>query len=241
MGKEQNITSSAPEPADVIALLGPAQVLSTESASDFGRVLDKLLCCLNAQHILDVMLIRDFAETSWQIQRYSRLRGLSFERRFKESLDFQAQRLKAQHARKHERIGSLAEHATLQPADVAQATYLEEKVDASVTEVEEILKRTPSELDHAHTLEKSVAFHKDVEIVIASLSRRRNEALRTLDFYRAGLGKRVDDAMKKIIDVEHKLVEEPAKTPKQRIRWEGDDLFIDEIPTAGKDPRGRQS
>jgi len=93
MGKEQNITSSAPEPADVIALLGPAQVLSTESASDFGRVLDKLLCCLNAQHILDVMLIRDFAETSWQIQRYSRLRGLSFERRFKESLDFQAQRL----------------------------------------------------------------------------------------------------------------------------------------------------
>ena len=45
--------------------------------------------------------------------------------------------------------------------------------------------------------------------MIASISKRRNEALHMLDLYRAGLGKRVDEAMSEIIDVEHEVVDEP--------------------------------
>ena len=47
--------------------------------------------------------------------------------------------------------------------------------------------------------------------MIASISKRRNEALYMLDLYRAGLGKRVDAAISEIIDAEHEVVEEPVK------------------------------
>jgi hypothetical protein len=184
------------------ALLPAPSILSTESAVEFELLFDKLLACLKAQDALEAMLIRDLAETSWELHRYGRLRGLSFERSFKQSLDFQVQRMKAQQARKQKQVGTLAEHATQKPADIAEVAYLERKLMDSPTDMVEILKRTPTELDHARALEKHLSFHKDVELILASISRRRNEALRLLDLYRAGLGKRVDEAVKEIIDAE---------------------------------------
>jgi hypothetical protein len=65
--------------------------------------------------------------------------------------------------------------------------------------------------NHAHALEKHVSFHKDVELIVASISRRRNEALRLFDLYRAGLGKRVDEAMKEIIDAEPEVDAQPVQ------------------------------
>ena len=78
-------------------------------------------------------------------------------------------------------------------------------------DIEEILKRTPSELDHCHALEKAITFHKDVEFLIASLTKRRNEALQMLDLYRAGMAKRVDQAMNDIVDADYKIVEEKSR------------------------------
>jgi hypothetical protein len=187
------------------ALLPAPSILSTESAMEFERLFDKLLTCLKVQDALEAMLIRDVAETGWELHRYSRLRGLSFERSFKQSLDFQVQRMKAQQARKQEEIDTLAAHSTQTPTDIAHVTYLERKLIDSPRDMDEILQRTPTELDHAHVLEKHVSFHKDVELIIASISRRRNEALRLLDLYRAGLGKRVDEAMTEILDAEYEV------------------------------------
>lgn len=204
----RQIVTNEPDLAEAIKLLGPSVLLSTESERNFDRVFNKLLTCLKVEDEFEVLLVRDLAEASWELHRYSRLRGRSFERRFRQSLDFQVQRVKAQRARKQELIGTVAAQATTKPADIAEVTALEIKVQNSVTEVDEILNRTPTELDHAHSLEKSIAFHKDVEMVIASISRRRNEALHMLDFYRFGLGKRVDQTMKEIIEVEPQIIEE---------------------------------
>lgn len=200
-----------PNLSEAIRLLGPAFVLSTESARDFDLVFAKLLTCLKVRDELEVILVRDLAEASWEMHRYGRLRGLSLERSFKQILDFQVQRVKAQRARKQERIGTIAEHATMTPPDIAKATHLELEVLASDSDIKEILDRTPTELDHAHALEKRLSFHKDVEAVIASISRRRNEALHMLDLYRAGLGRRVDETMNEIIDAE--VDEEPVQAP----------------------------
>jgi hypothetical protein len=131
------------------ALLPAPSILSTESVMEFERLFDKLLTCLNVQDALEAMLIRDLAELTWELHRYSRLRGLSFERSVKQSLDFQVQRMKAQQARKQEQIGTLAEHATQAPKDIAEVAYLERKLMNSPTDMAEILRRTPTELDHA--------------------------------------------------------------------------------------------
>lgn len=199
--------------AEMKALLPVPSILSTESAREFEEVCDKLLACMQVRDALEVILIRDFAEASWEIHRYTRLRTISFARSFRQSLDYQAQRVKAQRTRRQERVATLAEHATLKPDDIAQAMRLENDVVSVDTEVDAILARTPSELDHAHALEKNLSFHTGVESLIASISKRRNEALQLLEMYRAGLGKRVDEAMSEIIDADHNVVEEPVLLP----------------------------
>jgi hypothetical protein len=39
-------------------------------------------------------------------------------------------------------------------------------------------------------LEKSIAFHKDLEFLIASMTKRRDQALEMLNHYRQGLGQK---------------------------------------------------
>lgn len=200
---------TTPNHAGMKSIFPALSILSTESAEQFEQIFDELLDCLKGQDVVEGILIREYAEASWEIHRYTRLRTLSFERNFKQTLDYQVQRLKVQRTRRQERAANFAEHATRKPDDIARVVRLEDNVVSVDTEADEILKRTPSELDHAHALEKNLLFHKDAEALIASMSKRRNETLQMLDMYRAGLGKRVDEAMSEILDAEHEVVEEP--------------------------------
>ena len=144
MPEYRDVKVCGPNVAELKELLDPVLVLSSESAERFEAVFDKLLACLNVQDIVEGILIRDLAETSWQLHRCSRLRTLSFERSFKQSLDFQVQRKKAQQTRKQEQVGNLAEHAALKPADIAQVTRLERKIH-------ELKPRSPGDPQaHAH-------------------------------------------------------------------------------------------
>jgi hypothetical protein len=212
MGKKRKF--SAAKIAKYEALLGRVVILNTESSGQFYGIHRQLFESFEPQDIVDAILIREFALTSWEITRYDRFRTLSFDRSFKQSLEFQVQRLKSQNARKQELTTNLARHATQRPEDIAQVVRSEDKIVDLVSETDAILNRTPSELHHCHTLEKAIDFHTDVELLIASLTKRRNEALQILELRRAGLGKRVERAMNEILDAEYKVVEEPTTAVK---------------------------
>jgi hypothetical protein len=207
MGFNEEGKSGGPSSAELRALLGPAPILSTESAEQFEKVFDQLIADLKVQDMVEGILVREFAVPSWEINRYTRHRALAFDRSFKQNIESQVQRIRGQKARKDELTRDLAQHLTRSPADIAEVVRFDDNIETSYRDVDEILKRTPSELDHCHALEKGIAFHKDVEFLITSISKRRNEALQMLDLYRAGLGKRVDKAMNEILDAEYKEVE----------------------------------
>jgi hypothetical protein len=198
---------SAAKIAKLEGLLGRAIILNTESSGQFYGIQRRLFEAFEPQDIVEAILIRDFALASWEINRYTRHRTLSFDRSFRQSLEFQAQRLKSQNARRQELATHLAEDATQSPEDIAQLARTESKVTDLVSATDEIFKRTATDLDHCRALEKGITFHKDVEFLIASLSKRRNEALQTLELYRAGLGKRVERAVNEILDAEYEEVE----------------------------------
>ena len=61
------------------------------------------------------MLIRNLAETTSGAPSLRPAARLVLERGFKQSLDFQVQRIKAQRARKQEQINTLAAHAAQTP------------------------------------------------------------------------------------------------------------------------------
>ena len=194
------------DPAELRQLLGPAPILSTESADQFEKVLDRLIAALKPRDMVEGLLIWDFAIPSWEINRYARHRTVAFDRGFKQDLEFQVQRIKNEKARREDLAANLANHLSQKPADIAQLARLELQIKNADTEIDKILKSTPSELDHHRALEKAITFHKDLEFLITSLTKRRNNALEMLELYRAGLGKRVDEALNDILDAEYKVV-----------------------------------
>jgi hypothetical protein len=61
----------------------------------------------------------------------------------------------------------------------------------SAAELDEILLRTPSELQHNRALEKSMLFQEQLDKLIASATKRFNETLELFEHYREGLGQRL--------------------------------------------------
>ena len=64
---------------------------------------------------------------------------MAVERWYQQSLEFQAQRIKMQNARKESLANGLAERMTQNPPEVADLLHLEEKVLDSPADVDEIL------------------------------------------------------------------------------------------------------
>ena len=189
------------------ALFAAPPVLATESADQFEKVFDQVAASLNVQDMVELILVRDFAIPSWELDRYTRHRTVAFDRKFKDTLEAQVQQLKTQRARREACSARLAEHLVERPPEVAHLLELESKALEADVEIDEILCRTPSELSYNLALEKSIAFHKDLEFLITCITKRRNEALEMLDRYRQGLGRRAKEVMDEILDAECKVIE----------------------------------
>jgi hypothetical protein len=74
--------------------------------------------------------------------------------------------------------------------------------DSSVIEVDDILERTPTELEHNKALEACILLEERLDRLINSALRRRNEAIEQLEFYGEGLGRNWRQVSDKIIDAE---------------------------------------
>jgi hypothetical protein len=122
---------------------------------------------------------------------------LVIERRFRQRLEFQAQRMMQLAGRKE----ALARHG--QPANELERMYdLEDVVENTPEDIKNIFKRTPNELDHARALEAGLEIYEGIDDLLNRALARRNDALRQLEWYREGLGKRLHKVSDDIIDVE---------------------------------------
>ena len=196
--------------ADMKALLPPVPVLATESLEQFEKVFDQILAALHVQDMVELILIRSFALPSWELDRYTRHRVVAFDRKFKAVLEDQVAHLQTQQARREALAQKLAEHLGQRPAEVGHLLQLENKVTEAEEEIHAILKRTPTDLAYNRALERSIGFHKDLEFLITSINKRRDQALEMLERYRQGLGKRAKEAMEEILDAEYQVVDPTA-------------------------------
>ena len=114
------------------------------------------MACLAPEDVLACTLIDRLVDEMWFIKRYGRHQTLAIERWYRQSLDFQVQRLKAQNGRKEVLAQNLAEVLSHKPPEVAGLIHLEKKVGNPVEEIDEILQRTPTELEHNRALEKGI-------------------------------------------------------------------------------------
>ena len=80
--------------------------------------------------------------------------------------------------------------------------HLEEKVVEAASEIDEILERTPTELQHNRALEKSILFQEQLDKLIVSATKRFNDTLELLEHYREGLGQQLRQAAEEVLKAE---------------------------------------
>ena len=170
------------------ALFGPPPVLSTESLEHYNQIWECLLECLMPRDFFELLLARQILDESWKMKRYTSHQAIGIERRFRQSLKFQIQRKKEQKARREALVKELAEKTGRPISDFERLMHLEDVIEASVVDVDNILQRTPSEISHNEALEAGIGFQGDLDRLINSALARRNNLLEQLDFYREGLG-----------------------------------------------------
>lgn len=184
-------------------LFGPAPVLNSENANDFALLLEGVTAALMPQDIIEQIYIRRFVTETWIIERLSRHTAVAIERRYHERLRYQQQRANFE---KTNRIRSNSSLANATPTDIAVLAVLEENVTLLDTDVDEILTRKASERDHNLALERSIELQGQLDSLIASATRRRDDALTQLELYRAGLGAQAKEVANQILDGEFEEV-----------------------------------
>ena len=197
-----------PDPAEVNALFGPPPVLRTENRENFDKLLDQVMACLKPQDVVEAMLTRDFVYASWLIARYSRHQTVSVERRFLQSLEFQAQRAKVQKARKEALVKDKAAKSADRPADIAGLVHLENIVESLVTDSDEILERTPTELEHNRAIEKDILFIEQLDVLLSRARSWRNDSLKLLEHYRKGSKQLLSKVTAQVLYAEFEEVED---------------------------------
>ena len=170
-------------------ILGPIPVLSTEDAKHYNVMWKNLILSFRPRNFMELLLIRQVQDETWRILRYTRHRTVSIDRRFRQSLEFQSQRMKEQKARREALAKELAEKTGKPITDFARLMQLEGTIESSVADVDDILQRTPTEIDHNRALEAGIIFEEQLDRLTNSALGRRNDAIEQLELYREGLGK----------------------------------------------------
>jgi hypothetical protein len=208
MVEEKMENPTAKHVGDSKDLLGPPPVLASESLEHYQELFERVMAALKPKDIVEQILIRDFVHASWLVARFTRHGTVAVERWFHESLEFEAQRAKLQSQRR-EAISRPFAGKPGQPADVARLVDLVDIVEESVADVDEILRQTPTEIEHNRALEKGIVFQIQVDGLRNSAIARSHDALKMLEHYRQGLGHHVQKVTEEIIEAEYEEVGVP--------------------------------
>jgi hypothetical protein len=185
--------------ADLEALSGPPPILRTEDAELYDKFRAYFMACLALEDAVQWYLVDRLVENAWLIKRYSRHQTVAVERWYRQNLEFQTQRMKLQKARKENRTSFLADKMSGTPADRAHLLYLEDTILETVSDGDEILERTPTELEHNRALGNGIVFHEQLDKLTSSATKRFNETLILLEHYNEGLGRRLRQAAQKLL------------------------------------------
>jgi hypothetical protein len=197
MSKELQNRATILNSAELKELLGPAPVLTTENAKAYDEILSRLMLCYAPRDFMDQLLIKQLADSTWEIMRYMRHKTLGIERKSRQSRELQALRAKT----RTERISKL--RGDRQPAtEIGRLYELENTVENTVADVDEILENPEEELQHARALEENVAYYLQLDQLHNAAIVRRDDTLEQLERYRNGYGRRPRKASGEIIDAE---------------------------------------
>jgi hypothetical protein len=184
-------------------VFGPPSLLTTESVSQYREMADQLIKSLQPNDGLELLLVRQVLHVTWKILRFERHQTLGIDRRVRQSLDLQND-LKAERAKKQEALSKKLAEKTGQPAtELSKMVELCEVIESSVGDIDALAQRGHErrrEIMYNEALEAAMDFQERLDRLINGATKRRNDALQLLEYYRTGLGRRLRELTDNIID-----------------------------------------
>jgi hypothetical protein len=178
----------------IFGLLGKPPVLSSEDERQFGEVFYQVVECVEPRDMVEMIYSWHFVCASWTIKRYIRHGTVVIERFAQQNREFRAQRAKLRDQRRSAQMSREVDKLTQGPADVAHMVQLERIHEEGVNDIDAVFEASDLERDHNKSLAQSMLLQEQLNALVVSQTRIRDEALRQLDLYRKGLGKLASDA-----------------------------------------------
>jgi hypothetical protein len=163
--------------------------------------------CFKPQDFFETVLMKDVTDGTWEAARAGRHKVLLLHRRYRDRREAEAKRRKEWAVKKAELAKRVA------AAKAEPATEPEDALDQLVDECDAILLEPATELDHNRVLEVTLVYQEKLDKAQMIALAKRDMALRQLEWYREGLGRRlrvVSDAF--ITDQANEAAAEPAQT-----------------------------
>ena len=131
------------------------------------------------------------------------------DRRVRQSAEYQAERRKKQKEKRDAALETIAIKLGQPQNEFVQMIEREALIQSSVEDVDEILERTPSEIDHNRAIEVTIGIQSQFEALIDSAARRRDSALVLAERY--VVSKQQRKPTDETVDAEYVELEAPAQ------------------------------
>jgi hypothetical protein len=138
------------------------------------------------------LLVKEVADSTWEATRLGRHKTLLMERRWRDRLKFQAQRVKDAAASKEACVNKPTGQNGKPSSDP------EDVLEGLVEEIDGMVLKPLAELEHARALEVGIVYYERLNNAHVLALARRNNALEQLERYQDGLGhtlRRVSDGI----------------------------------------------
>src|SRR5262245_55405425 len=218
MSKDLKNGSVAKNLAELKKLFTPP-VLTSEDLKTYYTIMEHFLECLKPRDFVEQMFVKDLTDATWEIMRYSRHKTMVIEREHERHLEIQAKRRREERKRKAAMAEAIREKAAAKQAGETKAAEsgeqagaptsqyerwleLEEVIDGSVSDVDEILTAPADELDHAKALQSGIDYFEQLDRLMSVQVARRIEVIEQIEFYRQGVGQHLRQIADDIIDAE---------------------------------------
>jgi hypothetical protein len=192
--------------AELRQLFGPPPVLRSESTQSYDEIMTRLMEGFAPRNFIQQIYIKELADCTWEMARYTRHKTLTTQARFQQCIEFQTQRQKAAAESKD----TLAKGPAEQTGE--SATTPDDVLDGLVKEIDDMLLKPAAEIGHVRALEVMLVKLERINKLLDAARERRNNILEQIEAYKAGLGQRLRRISDKIIATESAAV---AAQPKQ--------------------------
>jgi len=181
-------------------------------------MMERFLECLKPRDFVERVFVKDLTDSTWEIRRLSLHKTMVIEREHERHLEIQAKRRQQERKRKAAIAEATRERAAKQAGETKAAESgeqagaptsqfdrwleIEEVIDGSVSDVDEILTAPADELDHAKALQSGIAYFQQLDRLMSVQVAHRNDVIEQIEFYRRGLGRPLREMSDDIIDAE---------------------------------------